>query len=141
MSELQAGRELDGLVAEKVFPSETWFHSGADEDDCDRCGEGGHWKRALLCSVPPYFSEDIGAAWLVVDRMRSWSRIPGIEEKGCVDLCVKVCAGDGYWCDVFELSPMGYADQDWTFPGVDSAWADTAPLAICRAALRAVGAT
>lgn len=138
--EMPAGRELDALVAERVMgadvsiaPMHTWelnadgtidtvawdsdYHNGPS---CTRCGysfcihcEGETAYTAAPCQVePPRYSTNITAAWQVVERMRN----PDFRLNK-----------DGDWGCSFggELRFVGLAD--------------TAALAICRAALKAVG--
>lgn len=99
---MNAGRELDALVAEKVmglqikrFPDGTWLmHNGQSGTELF------------------HYSTDIAAAWEV------WKRIsPSILYK----------LGTGY--EVYQ-SARDYED------GIHLAHADTAPLAICLAALK-----
>ena len=100
---MQPGRELDALIAEKVMGQNTRGLSG--------CGSWG-----CGCSSDPYphlpkYSEDIAAAWRVVEKL------------------------DGTYEPVIERHGPG-----WTaWFDSNQAWADTAPLAICLAALKAVG--
>lgn len=114
---LEAGRELDMLVANMVieplssYPSPYHKQGSCPARSCSRCE-----------SACPHYSTDIAAAWLVVEKMREgrWKHFR-IE----------------YWVDSWAVL------QDY-IPGV-AAWgqstrADTAPLAICRAALKAVAA-
>lgn len=117
--ELAAGRELDALVAERVMG---WRSIGSDgistfgdppNDPLDLSGTGdGHFH------VPRY-STDISAAWEVVEKAKDWRiTIDGGEYHGD-SWGVKIANNDGYF--------YGFGD--------------TAPLAICRAALAAVGAS
>ena len=117
-SRMNAGRELDALVAEKVFG---WT--------------GGHYE-----SLP--FSTDIAAAWEVVERLRSRGISSGHGFNW--DLCIKVGHSDdsGWFVELFDLSSMGYcgpADTTIRWDGVDVRNAETASHAICLAALKAVG--
>ena len=117
---LPAGRELDALIAEKVFGSPkptvafdnvhicspdgvwAWIATKADGSDFD-------WRPLL-----PY-SRDIAAAWEVVEKMRNY-------------------------CFTIGNLPSGYWNASFhgTVDVVGSDTAETAPLAICRAALKAV---
>lgn len=130
---MPAGREMDALVAEKVMGAK-W-----DEKRCRVCGwpldpEGG-LCRPDDCSERPqrkgdgradahaFYSTDITAAWLVVERMREM----------------------GYALDSWS-SGNGDTDHPWTdaifVKELDETLCreKTFPLAICRAALKAVGA-
>jgi len=72
-------------------------------------------------------------AWEVAEKVRSLNEMP----KGRVDLVVKVALGDRSFCEIFDMSPMGYEGQEWAFPDV-YVEACTAPKAICLAAEEAV---
>lgn len=134
MNELQAGRELDALVAEEVMG---WIRttgidmSGTKEYDPKRIITG--WTFAVhlenqdtavyfLDEHIPHYSTDITAAWEV------WTKLP-------------------YPKQLFQLAQNEYTcfcGGDMTPGGVDYEWtatAETAPHAICLAALEAIGAT
>jgi hypothetical protein len=109
MSEHQAGRELDTLVAEKVMgwrrkeePSDIWCLSPP-------------WVTRHGALVPfsqtPGYSTEIDAAWQVIEAMQAY----------CCDFTLEK-AGSAWYAEFI----------------VGSAGADTAPLAICLAALAAV---
>jgi Phage ABA sandwich domain len=114
-------REIDRLIAEKVMGWKIYADSAGykfwsiNEDDSSR----------IICSVTSFEpSTDIRDAWLVVEKLRE-TKIFSLYD-----------AWDGddnkIFCAVFE-----YND---TYHVVDyKGYADTAPLAICLAALKAVG--
>ena len=116
---LQAGPELDALVAEKVMG---W----AFADGC--WNEPSGPRRAHPRSVYnhfPYYSTDIAAAWEVIEKLPG----PGIAlfktYNGGWQARTKVCNYPGSM-HVIENDCCIFSD------------APTAPLAICRAALKAV---
>ena len=120
MSELNAGHELDALIAEKVmgFAVKLWPHT-------DRLfvAERGNGTQILL----PAYSTDIAAAWEVVEKLgeRFHARL----------LTPFIRSGDNhYWCGFTPLGMTGFNGR----PDYEAV-AETAPLAICRAALKAVG--
>ena len=116
MSELLAGRELDALVAERVMG---WHREGVLlwPPDCKRT----KWVHGV--SVPPY-STQMAFAWEVVEKLKE--RVLVIvgggpnDEGGCED----------WYCTVKSFGYRQFQDQEW------SEVANTAPLAICRAALK-----
>jgi len=108
--DLPAGREIDSLVAEKIMG---WK---PDRDELWRWDDGSGSGRPIEC---PRFSEDIAAAWTVVEKLG---------EDGF--LLYRV-SNRPIWRAQFNLAEAVF---DW--PGY--ADAETAPLAICRAALSAV---
>lgn len=126
VDELKAGPKLNELVAQKVmkwhrsakepwddFESEYWV----DEDDCfmayaDNHKEGEQWT---LCWSP---STDIAAAWTVVEKLRLHV-IP---------------FGTNQWAAANRRDEQGWYSDILV-------WADTAPLAICLAAIEIVEAT
>ena len=104
------GRELAAQVAERVMK---WEHLAGDT-----------WVDREQNQVHPNFRPDklISAAWLVVEKI--------VARTGFVHL---------------EVDDEGCAAEIWHDPNNTSDWvllseaqADTAPLAICRAALKAV---
>lgn len=131
-----ARQELDVLVAEKVMgytwtpmtdagDSETW--SGhATLLNPEGKTRAQRWKKdgslsTWCCDCPelPRFSTDISAAWQVVDKLRSQGRFMSI-----------AILGDGV-----HVSLDGGAGGGWHGGTYRE---ETAPLAICRAALKAV---
>jgi hypothetical protein len=104
---MPAGREMDALVAEKVMGWRLHPHKT-------------HWMtnnnnfRRIGTFLP---SDDISAAWEVVEKMK---------EKGRLYLIVS--DDIGYKAEILLNDPVPMA----------TAQCDTAPLAICRAALLAV---
>jgi hypothetical protein len=109
MSDLDAGRELDVLVAEKVMG---WTNLRTTKAGMRR-GTPAEYPH-IGHEVPPY-STDMSAAWEVVEKMREREGYAGVESNH----------------DLWEAS-MG----PWYV-----ATAETAPLAICRAALAAIAST
>lgn len=137
------GRELDALIAEKVmgytkklvpayslpnidipearFPrQDSWLYINAggypdyfEGHVNDMFSDASRGIRQTLTSVPPY-STDISAAWEVVEKL---------SEQG-IFLRLSSISGAGKWrCYMLGMTP----------------YVDTAPHAICLAALRAVG--
>lgn len=130
---MTAGRELDALVHAKVMghPEQCW-HPNAEKVDpkhttlirCPDCGETfGDSTYVLALSTLPRYSTDIAAAWSVVEKMR----------------------GEGVYIDVQPRCDRWDTVAGWQGPDDGDIWeqvsltADTAPLAICLAALRAKG--
>jgi hypothetical protein len=113
---LEAGREMDALVAEKVMGWElrTFKNDGVDF---------WHIPGTARCELDaPRFSSDIGAAWEVVTHMQRPDDETGYHEYYFKLECT-VAAKPVYW---------------YAWLGEHEAEAATAPLAICRAALLAV---
>jgi hypothetical protein len=109
---MRAGRELDALVAEKVMG---WKWIGPDEfNDNRHLTLGGQKVQARI----PDYSTDIAAAWDVVEKMRPTFNL------------VLECVSLEYNCHVAR---PGHLDEKVNVR------ADTAPLAICLAALKACG--
>jgi hypothetical protein len=140
MLALEAGPELERLVAEKVME---WTRTSSDEAARHGVYRYETAEKGLVCICRDVHgwdewpdawwpSRDIAAAWLVVERVR----LVGNKKRGLLDPCIKVGLGDQAFCEIFDLSGMGYVDTP-PFKSVD-AWARTAPLAICRAALLAI---
>lgn len=115
MSNLEAGREMDALVAEKVFGCDplnarVGLHKNGDLEY--------YWGYPVGHDIAPAYSTDISDAWRVIEHMQSlgWSWE--------VLNTTKTAFGA-----VFSMS------QDDVY-GTD---AETVPLAICKAALKAIG--
>ena len=102
-TELQAGRELDALVAERIG----WTR----REDCWRWRDGRCPVQIECCTEMPVWSESIEDALEILDQ---W---PG-------DVDIRRQNGH-YHVELFKPS------MQW------DAWAETLPLAICRAAVKA----
>lgn len=116
--DIPAGRELDALICHEIFGHVVAPDPDAFVTPLARHGEPMIWSADGLLPVPPY-STDIAAAWLVVEKL---------QEQGVrVDI---LSDWHGHrTCRVARKSEILYDALDWSA---------TAPLAICRAALRAV---
>jgi len=122
-----AGRELDALVAERVMGHPGRFVERVNINDrwWDRTTwlpweeepEKPHGGTAVG-QMPPRYSTDIETAWKVVERLRT------------------------DWRFLFQETPGRKWRAMFSSHRRQEAWfmddADTAPLAICRAALKAV---
>ncbi|SDY98057.1 BC1872 family protein [Hymenobacter psychrophilus] len=116
IEQMPAGREMDGLIAHMVIGAQTqviesdWrYDSQHMERRPDR-----PWEHM------PYYSTEIGAAWDVVERLDKTAQLCDV---------TRINGGATYLhhCEVWNTSGEPY----------HRATADTAPLAICRAALLA----
>lgn len=111
--------DTDQLTVEKIHQMSAgrkmdaliWFRVMHPEADPTRCAElsGLGW-------VAPYYSTEIAAAWKVLEKVQE---IGSLQNFG----------GFGWRCEIHTASPGG---RDC------AGEADTAPLAICRAALLSV---
>jgi len=130
--EMPAGREMDVLIAEKVmgytlselslpaYPKYKLF-------DIESGEFSGYVKEV------PHYSTDIADAWEVVKRMP----IPFKLEK-CWEKAYQI-GPEGWsacWCT--DADCEGCNENSRCTNG-DDAWAETAPLAICRCALKVAG--
>lgn len=119
---MKAGRELDALVAEQVMGLDVHWSSSNEPLLTVRSAPNAHHHKEL----PPY-GTDIAAAWEVVEKVGG---------KAYVEMGLRNDAGDGAdWCATF-----GHAEGNTKWIEDGGAFAETAPLAICLAALKAVGA-
>lgn len=132
---MKASHELDVLIAEKVMG---WT---CRTPSSPRPLSQKHWYRpgSRHPVVLPAFSRDVAAAWQVVERMHA-----GIDpaEQGRYNYLTLVCTGHygANWCASFDFN----LSHDWfeadVLPSCPfAAQANTAPLAICLAALKTVG--
>lgn len=119
---MEAGRELDALIAEKVMGLQPWPVQEFSER-VFRAALVPQGHDPLPCSCPKY-SSDIAAAWDVVERLRDFKH-PEDEHAGFT---------------VWQYWKGGYAaGWSWHEAEYGVELADTAPHAICLAALKAVG--
>ena len=104
---MNAGHELDAMVAEKMG-----FFKRITREDGTR-----FWMdmRGLMMPFPPPYSTDLNSAWEVADKAKLFERY----------LLTKY-QGRWYWQD--------YSERD---PFLEKRGFETAPLAICFAALQA----
>ena len=151
--EMKPGRELDALVAEKIFDKqfyrapmtewrgryvykEFWDDSNSYYNEWHRSQEIGEWE---YCG--PNYSTDISAAWKVVEKIkrkeiRGWGDIrliwgnygPGTTPKGPCG--AMVYPNELAWICVIEQDVKGKSE-------FVSFAAETAPHAICIASLLA----
>lgn len=133
-------RELDALVAEKVMGWDVLttreFHRHGKSGDVVDCGDDGIFvaERDRSATTPFNPSTSISAAWSVVEQMRELGWHIDLDNDGSQ----KIGAEESWtwnallWTDRDDYD--GDGDGDWP-----TAHADTAPRAICLAALRAVG--
>ena len=111
-------RELDALVAENIFGCKLSFDSNANRYHC-LCAVGVHPNKGKTSYYIPHYSSDISAAWEVFTLVS--------KEIGCL---TKLSTFPGTWEDEYTWS------CDFT---TAVGLADTAPMAICIAALRSKG--
>lgn len=117
------GRELDALIAEKVMGLKPC------SDPIGRC-DSAHtipiqcWGEGGGGSELKSYSADIAAAWEVVEHVRLKLGFPGFSFH----------AADGFEVEFSRLDGKFLQNEDTIFMGR----ADTAPHAICLAALKAV---
>lgn len=116
MSTTMELRKLDALVAEKVMGWRMVTYTAGGEQVTELAPPDGDLHRAGRW---PNYSTEIEDAWLVVEKLR-----PRIWRRMAIDITAHQCQM-GFTLD-HEDGPHG------------SAIADTAPLAICRAALAAL---
>ena len=138
IDKLEAGRELDALVAEKVM-GWTWCAGPRPFDGMIMRWLFAPGKEKLSLAKGnepmgslsmPHYSTDVAAAWEVVERLVDDGHCPGL-----------IFDDNGHWALPLEGTqncPMGPGPQDiaTSFFIEADMWAETAPLAICRAALR-----
>jgi hypothetical protein len=121
---MEAGRELDALVATNVMGWTAWASpmtpKGSTEPDCWRTGDRQSPTLRISAFEP---STDIDDAWLVVEAMRAKGWLFALNDRNGE-------TGKPCWC---EFADVGYAVGG-------QAWEADWPLAICRAALHATTA-
>ena len=129
IDELEAGPDLDALIAEKVMGLVI---------DHDFRDDNSPVVRVVSADVTfiepcPGYSTNIAAAWEVVEKLKSldWE----IE----VSVTCKLPDGDSetYYCGLQQGDDNAPWSKDYRYL---QTWAPMAPLAICRAALKAIHA-
>jgi hypothetical protein len=133
---MEAGREMDALVAKLMgwmyfhkihYCEDSWYewceycHAGNENSGKPLNRSGDDEKIAGECDTPPPYSTSISAAWEVVEK--TWE-LGFYGEIGQQDI-------KGTWQTIF----ISKEDRGM----YHGALAPTAPLAICRAALKSVG--
>ena len=145
IDDMPAGREMDALVLKHVFGVE--FRQDG-EGTCLRWRDADGEPTNQLNGIDP--STDIAAAWEVVEKLS--------KDDGCAHHPIRIMDdryngvySGGYWIASFGnecMDPWGCdntAGQFWIelkrgeWPQIHMASAASMPLAICRAALKAVG--
>lgn len=132
---MSPGRELDALIAEKVMGLnviEEWVF----ETRSAACPDGNygclvmHYEQVPI--KPKSYSTAISAAWEVVEKLSSGD-LSGYGNRP-IELCLKNYTKHPVWCE-FWLTDDNAGDDEsvWIAQG------ETAPHAICLAALKAVG--
>ncbi len=125
---MTAGRELDALVAEKVFGVL------AVHDSRDGYGKGARQYPAINGNPSgpvPFYSSDIACAWLVVEKMRrdGWAfTLLLTPPASSVIVPTAAFRQSVYPPDCRSIQEAGYSSH-----------AESVPAAICLAALKAVG--
>lgn len=121
---LAAGPDLDMEVDRALFWQGTYSR-------IPTVGEPHRWFRSMPqpgnVEPFPHYSDNLGEAWLIVGKMSSdWH----------MRLLSPFRKGDLWWAGFTPLGSTG-----WNGKPDHEASAETAPLAICRAALKVIGAT
>jgi hypothetical protein len=117
-TELQAGRELDRLVHERVWAQCAHRNrrkavcSQGPTEVCEDCGEDAWWGEKSV----PWYSANMTNAWRVVEHMRTQGWLFTLADS----------SEPGQWYARFHRLNR-----------LNAAVRETAPLAICRAALAA----
>ena len=133
---LHAGRELDALVAERVMGYTTSKMDGLPETDRYIL-----WERVPLSDVGgidrplSHYSTSIADAWEVLEKIKAIS-LEAFTGLDFPDECFVVA---------WDRSSKNWVAGFHSIEGYEAGWvsdcrsvADTAPLAICRAAIKAV---
>lgn len=126
---MKAGRELDALVAEKIFGTEIHHYHG-------------DWPFGPAGQDIPRYSTDLRSAWLVVEKLRgdwfsfkAWQPCKEPHEAGGKPVEIAVVS---FVCGAGPC-PRHNTDFD-NHHGAYAIEAETFPLAVCKAALIAMKA-
>jgi len=132
---MNPGRELDALVAEKVMGLEPW----PEQDPRWQCKAFKakiipYGQEAKPC-LPPEYSTDIAAAWEVMEKFKDRGLEVGWDKYREKWFCTNLAEDFRYAFDLDETEFKSTFNDNSI-----AVLADTAPLVICVAALKAVGA-
>lgn len=127
--DLKPGRELDALIAEKIFGCKVEYSSIYTEEPCccckpDEIHSDFFEETGLYGKFVKGYSTDIAAAWEAVEMFMG---------KG-YHVCVHKYFGNDYWTAQIDQNSLDVT-------GVIASQASSAPHAICLAALKAIGFT
>lgn len=143
IEQMPAGRELDRLIAEKVLGLSVYHYDKDHADNCyfmlmDTEGDpvlftGRHRDaerktEAAAWGDCPAYSTDIAAAWEVLMEMKDRRRRYATSRHGFAMSEALIERPEGEWVTVFKCQIGGRENRGYE---------DTAPLAICKAALLA----
>ena len=122
--ELEAGLELDCLVAEKVMGWKLDFNDAHSQlIGIGAINRGNNDVTFFLPEAVPHFSTDIAEAWKVVEKALDY-------QSATTDIDTLTSKA------ILHRWELWFGERGSARYGVD--YAPTAPLAICRAALMAV---
>ena len=123
-----AGRCLDRWIVEQVFGLDRMLarHNLRDGEIYY------HWGYPIGHGIAPFYSSDIAAAWDVVEHLTNNGYCPAI-----------LFDDNGHWAmstDGSQSVPMSSDTEDIStmFFVKKNEWANSAPLAICRASIKVV---
>jgi hypothetical protein len=131
---MKPGKELDALVAEKVMGLVLGFMSEEDIEPSVVVDQA-----TMSFDVIPHYSTDIAAAWEILEKFQK-------EGKGFLVVShmeyVKGAKSEQWGWSVMNRDNgyYGYALDGWDEDDTFEVFGETAPHAICLAALRALGA-
>jgi hypothetical protein len=122
IDKMEAGREMDALIAEKVMGLNVKPIFRPKNELKFMPGFVWHYEDTWEYPEIKDYSTEIAEAWEVVEKLKLWI---WRDEQG------NICSGKPEYDDYYNKDRIDTAMKH-------SAIAETAPLAICRAALKAV---
>ncbi len=132
IDKLEAGPELDALIAEKVMGCTLVNHVNPKYGVTCGCAYGAHRQvQEHIDDLLADYSTDMTYAWKVVERIRLAYAVQ-IDERRAGWACELT----PWWEDDAERELQRMFASEYEKYGI--VIAETAPLAICRAAIRAV---
>ena len=125
---MKPGRELDALIAEKVMGlHEFCSYAGKSKASLGWGKNGADFFKGEISALPSY-STNIASAWEIVEKLQSLRKSVRVYNQGIVSETT-----DLYSCEIENRYYEG--EPDTWFSG----WVESAPHAICLAALKAMG--
>jgi hypothetical protein len=129
---MPAGRELDSIIADCIFGIETVKpKSRTDYVEDIHARPKGSSAKWIDCEVLKFYSSNMDAAWEVFEFVSKSSEETSLSRNAVENISIGHDS-DGWMCSIWWFRDIQSSHA------VEGIYADTAPLAICRAALLAI---
>lgn len=140
IDKLEAGRELDALVAERVMGWSRWYEDKKDLYPPEGSPENKGWTKRggiMIQALIPEYSTSIEAAWRVVEKIKNLGKVEKTTDDGKEWYNIRH-EFHIEWLPDSNMWRAGWYDFRYDDYQCNDIEAPTAPLAICKAALKVV---